>query len=894
MSSKNTEGETKREKKAPVKTKGTVRSVNGGDVFTIFTAEGNLIKAQLSSIQAPRMGTATRAEEAFAWEAREFLRKKIIGQQLSITIVNQAGDMNYVNALLGEQDLAELMVSNGWCTVHPKAKGEHAEELAEMEARAREDHIGIFQTDRSKAQRNAESIKPFKLFEECKSKPVSGVVESVRSGSTLRVVLLPSLVQVTLAVAGVQAPAVKWINEKHAHEEVEPCGLASLKFVEDHVQHRDISIELKSLEKNDTFVGVVKLLGRDLGAELVKMGLAQVVPGAGIREGSEYYNTLMGFQNAAVAKKAGMWKFTSAPAAAPAAAAAAAAKESDDKFTATVCDIANSGIIAVERADGSNTRIFLASVRPPRVTRDNRSGSGLGKNELYKNQVAADGRELLRTKIFGKAVTCEKRYERPDANSSGTAVYYDVYLDGKNVALPLFNAGLVEAVNHRSTEPRSHDYDDMCLAEKRAQEKKVGLFAKLENVQLRRITDMTADANHATAVAMLPHLKNRINGVVDYVFSPVRIKVFVPSQNSYMAFICSGVQAPRNNDKDPKMVAIAEEGLRVMRKFVHMRDVSIFNVETADKGGNFIATIECNGTNLSCMLVERGLAWVSEGRRTAMSARLEELEKKAKEEKRGFWAFYVPPEEKEEAAAEKVKEVFEATVTDFGDYGTFYLQKKADADVLDEMTEELANVAASSNQRDAFLHAAPKNKQLILAQFTDGSWCRASYLGTASDSSKFNVLYVDFGTTDTCPREKTMPLPPEFCSRPPLAIRARLAFIDPPKQTSSMSDDFLEYFQQLTEEKTLNVTVEYIEDGVRAVSLADKNTHVNVAVLREGLATLNKKRVGDGSADGNDRFAILREAQNSARQERLNMWVYGDVGDDDEDENPRRRQNRRR
>jgi len=877
-----------REKQAPVKTKGVVRSVISADTFTVFTQQGTLLTVQLSGIQGPRMGSSTRAEEAFAWEAREFLRKKIIGQSLNLTILNQAGDKHYVNALLGEEDLTETMVGNGWCTVRSNSKGQRAEELSELEGKAREDHIGMFQTDRTNAHRPTCSLKPLQLYEQFSGKSCAGVVDGVRSGSTLRVVLLPSFMQATLSLAGVQAPQVKWIADQRKHEEVEPCGLAALKFVEDHVQHRDITVEFKSLEKNDTFVGVVKLLGRDLGAELVKMGLAKVVPGAGIRENSDYFKTLTEFQKAAVARKAGIWKFLPAPGAAP-----AAAKESDEKFNATVVDIANSGTIVVERTDGSNVRILLASIRTPRVTRDKNSGAGLSKDAQYKNQVAAQGRELLRKKIFDQKVTCEKRYERSDSGAAEAAVYWDVYLNGKNITLDLLNAGLVEVIPHRASDPRSHDYDEMCLAEKRAQEKKIGVFAKLENVQLRRITDMTLDANHANSVAMLPHLKNRINGTVDYVFSATRVKVLVPSQNALMAFVCSGVQAPHNTDKDPKMAAIAEEGLRAMRKLVHMRDITVVSVESADQRGNFIATMECNGVNLSCFLVENGYAWVNEGRRTPLTSRLQDLEKKAKEEKRGFWEFYVPPAEEEsaEAGEKKQKEFFEAVVTEFGDYGTFFLQKKEDVAILEEMTEELTEVAETSTQQGIFAGTAPKNKQLILAQFSDGSWYRAMYLGLASDdANKFNVMYIDFGTVEACPRSKALPLPVDYSTRPALARRARLAFIEPPEAKSSYSDDFLEYFQQLTADKTLTATVEYVEEGTLCVSLADASTHINAAMLREGLATLSKKRVGAAPDDGKDQFAPLRDAQEKARHERLNMWKYGDIGDDDEeDDKPRRR-----
>lgn len=907
---------------------GVVRSVAGADLFTVQTPKGDVVTVQLSGVQGPRLGTATRADEPFAWDAREFLRKKIIGQQVALTVLAQAGDKHYADVRLGDEDLVETMVNNGWCTVRAGAKGARAAELAELEARARADHVGVFQTDRSRAVRVPAALKPLRLYETYAGQAggVAAVVDGVRGGTTLRVVFLPSFVAGTVAVAGVQAPAVRWLPEQRRHEELAPCGLAALRFVEDHVQHRDVHIELRSVDMNDTFVGVVRLLGRDLGAELVKMGLARVVPGAGVPEDSDYYRTLLAHQDAAVARKAGMWKTLPAPTSSSSSSAAASAsatggangseagkggaskkKETADRFTGKVVDIPSSGVLVVERADGSTQRLMLASVRAPRVTRES-SRTPLPRDAQYRNQLAAQGRELLRQRIFDRPVRCERRYERTEAAapaaagagaSSEPAVYWDVYAgNSKNVALELLEAGLLEVVRHRATDPRSSDYDRMCLAEKRAQERGVGVHARLETVQLRRVSDLTQDMKQSTALELLPHLKTPMAGVVDHVFSATRVKVFVPAQSSLLAFVCAGVQAPHATDKDARMAALAEEGLRALRRRVHMRAVTVTAIDSADRGGNFVATLECGGESLAAFLVERGLAWVSPAaaaRRPVLAAQLAELEARARAAKRGVWAFYEPApadddEQQEQDGKGKgkdkpAKEFFDAVVTDFGEYPSFYLRRAADTAALDAMADALAAAAAGEDagaaQRDMYLHTVPKRGELVLAQYSDGSWCRAACLGAAPDG-RLRVRYVDYGTEEPCARARVRPLPAALAAPPPMARRARLAFVRPPRSDDACAADFGDYLRELTDGRTLTATVEYTADGVPCVSLAADTVHVNAAVVRQGLATVAVPRGAAAPSDA--ALAALREAQDKARAQRLNLWRYGDIADDDDDD----------
>ena len=481
-----------------------------------------------------------------------------------------------------------------------------------------------------------------------------------------------------------------------------------------------------------------------------------------------------------------------------------------------------------------------------------------------------------------------------------------MYLNGQNVAVELVENGLAEAVRHRATEPRSHEYDAMCLAERRAQERGAGVHARLEAVQLRRVSDLTADLKQATALELLPHLKTPMAGVVDHVFSATRLKVFVPAQSSLIACVCAGVQAPHAGDKDARMAAVAAEGLRAVRRLALLRDVTITAIESADRGGNFIAALECAGQSLAAFLVARGLAWASPAlaaRRPVLAAQLAELEGRARAARLGLWAFYVPPSDNgaEDGAEEgdgedgskgkgksNKKEYFDAVVTDFGEYPTFYLRRASDAKALDEMTVALKEAAAEADA-EAFAHTAPRRHQLVLAQYSDGTWCRAAYEGAAPGGSGFLVRYVDFGTTEPCARRRVRPLPAEHAARPPMARRARLAFVRPPRADDACAADFGDALRELTDGRTLTATVERTDaDGVLCVSLAADTVHVNAALVREGLATVAAPRTDESAA-----VAALREAQDKARAERRNLWRYGDIGDDeDDDENDSRNKGR--
>ena len=74
----------------------------------------------LAGLEVPRVGRRDTPDEPFAFGAREFLRKKVIGKtvQFRIDYVVPGGTRELGVVKLGEEDLAAAVVGAGWACVH--------------------------------------------------------------------------------------------------------------------------------------------------------------------------------------------------------------------------------------------------------------------------------------------------------------------------------------------------------------------------------------------------------------------------------------------------------------------------------------------------------------------------------------------------------------------------------------------------------------------------------------------------------------------------------------------------------------------------------------------------------------------------------------------------------
>jgi len=74
----------------------------------------------LASVVAPHMGTNNRAEEPFAFNARELFRNKIIGQKCTATVEYEHNTRKFVTLNVGGECINLAVVASGFAKVLDK------------------------------------------------------------------------------------------------------------------------------------------------------------------------------------------------------------------------------------------------------------------------------------------------------------------------------------------------------------------------------------------------------------------------------------------------------------------------------------------------------------------------------------------------------------------------------------------------------------------------------------------------------------------------------------------------------------------------------------------------------------------------------------------------------
>ena len=74
----------------------------------------------LAYISGPRLGNPNRAEEPFAFEARELIREKMIGKKCDYTIEYVANGKRFMSIRIDNSDLAMMLVEQSMAKVNEK------------------------------------------------------------------------------------------------------------------------------------------------------------------------------------------------------------------------------------------------------------------------------------------------------------------------------------------------------------------------------------------------------------------------------------------------------------------------------------------------------------------------------------------------------------------------------------------------------------------------------------------------------------------------------------------------------------------------------------------------------------------------------------------------------
>eukprot|EP01094_Clydonella_sp_ATCC50884_P018199 TRINITY_DN3321_c1_g1_i1.p1 TRINITY_DN3321_c1_g1~~TRINITY_DN3321_c1_g1_i1.p1 ORF type:complete len:910 (-),score=401.87 TRINITY_DN3321_c1_g1_i1:235-2778(-) len=845
-------------------------------------------------LEVPRLGRKNNPDEPWAWQSREFLRNLIIGKPITFTVeFKQESGRRFCIVHLGEENILKTVVEAGWARVRqpPDGKGPrndlHAELLAAMAA-AEESKIGIFQPVSKKSTRPVhKNVDAIGLFEKIASKPLDAIVEYVRDASCMKVELLKTHHAIMVQLAGVQAPTFD--RNDAGQYTPKPFAREAKYFTETHLLNRTVRVQLLGVAKNDTFQGRIAYQGRDLGLELLNVGLAKFVRW-NAPKGAEAQ--LQEAEAAAKAKKLRIWH---------------AYEESEDEDAedcdGKICEIQNRGILSLKRGDTHEVEtLHLSSILVPSM------GSHGRRNE--DEPMSWEAREFLRQRLIGKKVQARKDYVREamttrDGRELPERSFYSVFYDGsKNVSLELVEAGLARVMSH-SDSNRSADYQDLVMAEKQAQSKSKGIWKynqksgktssgeaysfKLNDLTVREKKEDGKTADNRKSRQLLPFLQRagRVPAVVEYVLSSAKLKIRIPREGCMIFFAFEAVRTPRQEEE------FGKESYDFVRNRLYQRDVEI-EVSGMDKGGNFLGALFLGRKNFAVQMLEGGLAKIipPAAERCAYGVELSAAEQAAKDKKRKLWKDYDEAAEtaarearraarqQEDGARQPNREIIKVMVTEILGGGQFYAQKLDDEVVL---TDLMATLNASEPSTPPPTFAASLKKGVVaLGKFSDGKWYRAKVLALSDDGEEAHVLYIDYGNEDFVRVSAMRECPEAVLSIPPQALECMLAFVRVPGQFEDFGEEAGLFLRDLMFGKRLTANVE-ARDGDRLhLSIGDEQSKdlVNAEMVRAGFATVQRRSLGYNAA----LIKSLNVAQESARKNRLGMWVYGDIPDEDLDE----------
>ena len=118
------------------------------------------------------------------------------------------------------------------------------------------------------------------------------------------------------------------------------------------------------------------------------------------------------------------------------------------------------------------------------------------------------------------------------------------------------------------------------------------------------------------------------------------------------------------------------------------------------------------------------------------------------------------------------------------------------------------------------------------------------------------------------------------------------SFIKLPKEDSEYFEEAVDRFRQLCGDRKLIANVDQREGSasnpllhLRLIDPSDAEplgSSINVDLVREGLASLDKKGCGRYIASYPQVIKQLREASLGAKRDRLGMYEFGDIDEDDD------------
>ncbi|KAG8440117.1 hypothetical protein GDO86_006056 [Hymenochirus boettgeri] len=474
-------------------------------------------------------------DEPWAFPAREFLRKKLIGKEVCFTVEYKTPQgreygMVYIGKDTSGENIAESLVAEGFACRREGVRANTPEQsrLVEIEEQARAAKKGMWSegTGSHTVREIKYTIENTRHSPCIRNQSMKTVIEHVRDGSVARALLLPDYYMVTVMLSGIKCPTFK--READGTETPEPFAAEAKFFTESRLLQRDVQIILESCH-NQNILGTILHPNGNITELLLKEGFARCVDWsiAVYTQGSE---KLRAAERFAKEHKIRIWRDYVAP--------TANLEQKDKQFVAKVVQVLNADAIIVKLNSGEYKTIHLSSIRPPRLEGEGAQDKNKKLRPLYDIPYMFEAREFLRKKLIGKKVNVNVDYIRSASAATETVPAFPertcatVTIGGINIAEALVSKGLATVIRYRQDDDqRSSHYVTIKNAK--------GLHSKKE-VPIHRVADISGDTQKAKQFLPFLQRAGRSEAIVEYVFSGSRLKLYMPKETCLITFLLAG------------------------------------------------------------------------------------------------------------------------------------------------------------------------------------------------------------------------------------------------------------------------------------------------------------------------------------------------------------------
>jgi staphylococcal nuclease domain-containing protein 1 len=304
----------------------TVVEVRSGDTMFVVPSGGaaDPIQVSLASVRCPRLANARAKEEGTAddepwgFEAKEYLRSAVIGQEkLSMrldykrAIGAEGAERPFVSLYNSKrQNIAAKMIREGLASCQPHRENDERSadyaELQSCEADARNAHQRLHSSKPAPVHRfndmSATAQKAHTFLGSLQRDKPAAVVEYCMSGSRFKMMLRQDNGTFTFSLSGIRTP------NHGGNRDAEPFGPEALAFTKSIAMQREATVEVETCDKRGAFLGQL-FVGKardNLAVELLKQGLGWLDERSASR--SPYYSQLEAASEAAKQARLGVWQ----------------------------------------------------------------------------------------------------------------------------------------------------------------------------------------------------------------------------------------------------------------------------------------------------------------------------------------------------------------------------------------------------------------------------------------------------------------------------------------------------------------------------------------------------------------------------------------------------------